>query len=40
LTGRAKAEVLGEERTVETHDGTFKDLFGPWDVHLYRIRGR
>jgi hypothetical protein len=38
LTGRAKAEVLGERREVEVRDGTFRDTFGPWDVHLYRIR--
>jgi hypothetical protein len=40
LTGRAKAEVLGEERTVDVRDGVFRDEFGAWDVHLYRIRGR
>ena len=40
LTGRAKAEVLGEGRTVEVRDGVFKDEFAAWDVHLYRIRGR
>jgi Zn ribbon nucleic-acid-binding protein len=40
LTGRAKAEVLGENRTVELGDGVFKDEFEAWDVHLYRIRGR
>jgi hypothetical protein len=38
LTGGAKAEVLGEERTVEVRDGLFSDEFGAWDVHLYRIR--
>jgi hypothetical protein len=38
LTGRAKAEVLGEDRTVEVRDGVFKDEFAAWDVHLYRIR--
>jgi hypothetical protein len=40
LTGRAHAEVLGENRTVEVRDGVFSDEFGPWDVHLYLIRGR
>jgi len=39
LTGRAKAEVLGEDRTIEVNNGVFKDEFGGWDVHLYRIRG-
>ncbi len=38
LTGKAKAEVLGESRTVEVRDGVFKDEFAPWDVHLYLIR--
>jgi hypothetical protein len=40
LTGRAKAEVLGEDRTVDVRDGVFRDEFGAWAVHLYRIRGR
>ncbi|HJZ59574.1 MAG TPA: hypothetical protein VKE74_31810 [Gemmataceae bacterium] len=39
LTGRAKAEVLGENRTVEVRDGVLSDEFAPWDVHLYRIPG-
>jgi hypothetical protein len=38
LTGRAKAEVLGENRSVEVRDGVFKDEFGAWGVHLYLIR--
>jgi hypothetical protein len=38
LTGRAKAEVLGENRSVEVRDGVFKDEFGAWGVHLYIIR--
>ena len=40
MTGLAKAEVLRESRTVEVIDGAFKDEFGPWDVHLYRITTR
>jgi hypothetical protein len=40
LTGTAKAEVLGEDRTVDVRDGVFRDEFAPWDVHLYRVRGR
>ena len=39
LTGRVRAEVLGEARTVEVRDGVFTDEFAPWDVHLYLIRG-
>lgn len=39
VKGSAKAEVLGESRTVEVRDGVFKDEFAPWDVHLYVIRG-
>jgi hypothetical protein len=38
LRGDAKAEVLGEERTIEIKSGAFHDTFQPWDVHLYRIR--
>jgi hypothetical protein len=37
LTGKAKAEVLGEDRTVDVSDGRFADDFKPYDVHLYRI---
>jgi hypothetical protein len=39
LSGNGKAEVLGEGRSVEVTAGKFADRFGPWDVHLYRIRG-
>ena len=35
----ARAEVLGESRTIPVTDGVFTDAFQPWDVHLYRIRG-
>ncbi len=38
LAGTAKAEVLGERRTIDVRDGTFQDEFRAWDVHLYRIR--
>lgn len=34
----AHAEVLGEARTVSLTDGHLVDDFGPYDVHLYRIR--
>jgi hypothetical protein len=33
-------EVLGENRTIVSKNGVFKDGFGAWDVHLYRIRQR
>jgi len=35
LTGRATAEVLGENRSVEARGGVFRDEFRPWEVHLY-----
>lgn len=38
LTGKARAEVLGENRSLDIQDGAFTDPFRPWDVHLYRIR--
>lgn len=38
MAGRATAEALGENRTVELRDGVFKDEFAGWSVHLYRIR--
>lgn len=38
LQGRRGIEVLGEARTLSSKDGVFTDRFGPYDVHLYRIR--
>lgn len=38
LEGKATAEVLGEERSIEVVGGEFRDSFEPWGVHLYRIR--
>lgn len=32
------AEALGESRTISLKDGSFEDAFGPYEVHLYRIR--
>ena len=34
---RAKAVVLGEDRTVDVVDGILEDLFAGYDVHLYRV---
>ena len=31
-------EVLGENRTLTVKGGRFTDGFGPWDVHLYRVK--
>ncbi len=38
--GDKTVEVLGEKRTLIARNGRFKDHFGPWDVHLYRIPRR
>jgi hypothetical protein len=38
LASRAKADVLGENRTLDVREGTFHDTFQPWAVHLYRVR--
>lgn len=38
LRGKAKVEVLGEERTLEAEDGRFSDAFEGHAVHLYRIQ--
>jgi hypothetical protein len=38
VKGSARAEVIDEGRTLEVRDGVFRDAFGPWDVHLYKIR--
>jgi hypothetical protein len=40
LTGPAKVEVLGENRTLAAADGKFSDQFIPHAVHLYRIASR
>ena len=37
LPASAKAEVIGEDRTIEAAGGKFEDDFGPYAVHLYRI---
>jgi hypothetical protein len=37
--GRAKVEVLGENRTLSSDNGRFRDEFAPHAVHLYRIGG-
>lgn len=39
LKGVKRAEVLGEQRNLDVKDGGFRDVFEPWDVHLYRIQG-
>ncbi|MHC4509345.1 MAG: hypothetical protein ACYTAO_10380, partial [Planctomycetota bacterium] len=31
-------EVLGENRTIAVKDGVFKDSFGAWDVHIYKVQ--
>lgn len=38
IQGLREVEVLGENRTLPSRDGVFKDGFEPYDVHLYRIR--
>lgn len=38
LPPQARANVLGEDRQIEVHNGRFEDSFRPWDVHLYHIR--
>jgi hypothetical protein len=40
LAGEETVQVLGEDRTITSKDGVFKDGFGAWDVHLYRIAGK
>ena len=37
IEGQRTVEVLDEDRTLTSHDGVFRDAFGPYDVHLYRI---
>lgn len=33
----AKVEVVDESRTIQTADGSWKDDFAEWGVHIYRI---
>ena len=33
----AKVEVVDESRTIQAADGSWKDDFAPWGVHIYRI---
>ena len=33
----ARAEVIGENRTVTVTGGKFEDTFAPYEVHLYKI---
>ncbi|HET6202567.1 MAG TPA: hypothetical protein VFI25_07165 [Planctomycetota bacterium] len=33
-----RAEVIGEDRSIPIRGGAFRDAFGPYAVHLYRIR--
>jgi hypothetical protein len=37
VDGDKTVEVIDERRTISAHNGSFKDSFGPWDVHLYRL---
>jgi len=37
LSGPKRVEVLSEDRTLESKDGSFEDDFQPWAVHLYRV---
>jgi hypothetical protein len=37
LRGGKVVEVLGENRKIVSKEGTFRDNFDQWDVHLYKI---
>ena len=38
FSGSETVEVLGENHTVAVKEGKFTVQFGPWDVHLYRVK--
>jgi hypothetical protein len=38
LAGENNVEVLGENRTILSKNGVFKDRYNAWDVHLYRVK--
>jgi hypothetical protein len=37
-SGAAQVEVLGEDRVIALVDGSFRDTFAGYDVHLYRVQ--
>jgi hypothetical protein len=37
VTGAKPVEVIGENRTLLSQDGSFTDPFAAWTVHLYRL---
>jgi hypothetical protein len=37
MAAEERVEVLDEQRTLVARKGSFKDQFGPWEVHLYRL---
>jgi hypothetical protein len=37
VIGDSKVEVIGENRTLSSKNGSYQDRFEPWDVHLYRL---
>jgi hypothetical protein len=38
ITGQIKVNVIGEDRSLTANNGSFQDVFEPWDVHLYRLK--
>jgi len=38
LPSNSTAEVLGEQREIAVRQGVFQDDFGPYAVHIYKIR--
>lgn len=38
MRGQRTVEVIGENRSVVARDGVFRDHFGPYGVHLYRLQ--
>ena len=37
LAGDRAVEVLGEQRSLAAHNGSFQDHFAAWEAHLYRL---
>jgi hypothetical protein len=40
LADKVLAEVLGESRRIQVHNGEFADNFRPYEVHLYSVANR
>lgn len=38
LKGQKKVVVMDENRSIIMNNGVFKDVFNPWEIHIYQIK--